>query len=601
MKTIITSIVLLFLASCVFATEEVKINSKVSEVTVFFKGAQVMRTGEVNLKKGTTKIVFSNVSPLINPKSLQAKCGTGVDILDVKHRVIYPNPGDLVIAVLPESVNAGLQRTNDSLLRQQLKYELLDSRLQNLYAEKNLLTQSELMTKKASDTMPSLKLALMFYREKLDDIESRIEDVRWKSHLCQKRLAELNKKMIEFQNYNQGNTESKPLKIIHEVIVTVDTDLPQTTTLTMSYLVSNAGWIPGYDLKAEEDQSKLALTYKASVYQDTDEDWKDVTLSLSTFNYDVSGKLPELAPKKLSYKTAIESAQRKYQQAGRQKAVWDNNFCNQATFSASHSNDASVNLASSFDPATCNYTFRSLDQVSLATMEFNLEIPALRNQTVEVFTPKSIPEYNFINDSYLNTRFNIKKKYDILSDATETIVIIKETDISADFAHFLVPKMDNSAFLVTRINNWEELNLLKANANIYMKNTFVGETGIDPAQISDTMQLSLGRDNGLFCIRKKVKDEVKTGTFSKNIEQIEEYEITIKNTNNHEMKIFIKDQIPVTEEQGIEIVFNNPSKGELDSETGEILWEVELKPKQVKTLKFGFSVTYNKEKNLAAQ
>jgi len=200
-----------------------------------------------------------------------------------------------------------------------------------------------------------------------------------------------------------------------------------------------------------------------------------------------------------------------------------------------------------------------------------------------------------------HTKFDIKRRYDIKSDATETIVIIREAKVTAEFAHYLVPKEDNNAFLVTKISDWEELNLLKANANIYMNNTYIGETGIDPSLISDTMQLSLGRDHGLYCVRKKIKDESKETAFSKMIEHTEEFEIKIKNTNQHTLKVYIKDQIPVTNNEDIEITLLNPSKGELDEDTGELLWEVEIKSKKTITLKFGYTVRYDKEKKLAGQ
>ena len=80
------------------------VKNKIREVTVFFKGAQVFRAGEVKVNKGTTKIVFSGVSPLINPKSMQVSSSGAVDILDVKHRVVHPDPNLIVDEALPSSI-----------------------------------------------------------------------------------------------------------------------------------------------------------------------------------------------------------------------------------------------------------------------------------------------------------------------------------------------------------------------------------------------------------------------------------------------------------------------------------------------------------------
>ena len=406
----------------------------------------------------------------------------------------------------------------------------------------------------------------------------------------------------------------KPIKIIHEVIITVDAPTAVKTRIELNYLVSNAGWIPGYDMRADKANNQVDLTYKASVYQDTDEDWTNVKLSLSTFNYDISGALPVLKTKRLNIRHVTSYGKKPKKKSKRMQQAWNTSLMNSSSFvcadnavgqvlaaPAGGSSTFQYNLGGNWDAANGQYTYFTIDQNTAKPISYQIDMPELRTRAVEVFIPKIVPEYSFVGESYINTKFNIKRRYDIKSDATETIVIIREAKVTAEFAHYLVPKEDNNAFLVTKISDWEELNLLKANANIYMNNTYIGETGIDPSLISDTMQLSLGRDHGLYCVRKKIKDESKETAFSKMIEHTEEFEIKIKNTNQHTLKVYIKDQIPVTNNEDIEITLLNPSKGELDEDTGELLWEVEIKSKKTITLKFGYTVRYDKEKKLAGQ
>jgi uncharacterized protein (TIGR02231 family) len=598
-----------------FGVEEKVVNNKIREVTVFFKGAQVFRAGDVTVEKGTTKIVFSGVSPLINPKSLQASSSGSVDILDVKHRVVHPDPNNIVDEELPSGVLKSILKYTDSLSRQQFRVQRLNADYQNLVNEKTLLLQSNLMANNSRDTLPELKTAMDFYRSKLLNIDNRIEKSQWKVYLAKKKEGVIQGKLTDFRNYHKLNGKKlKPIKIIHEVIITVDAPANMTTKVELNYLVSNAGWIPGYDLRADKANKHVDLTYKASVYQDTDEDWSNVKLSLSTFNYDISGALPVLKTKNINIKQVKDYGKKPKKKSKQMQEAWNTSLLNTSAYVVcSGASDGSVsinatggsagfkyNLGGNWDAGTGQYTYVTLDQNTAQPISYNISMPDLRSRQIEVFTPKIVPEYRFVGESYINTKFEIKRKYDIKSDANETIVIIREAKVTADFSHYLVPKEDNNAFLVTKISDWEELNLLKANANIYMNSTYIGETGVDPSLISDTMQLSLGRDHGLYCVRKKINDESKESAFSKMIEHTEEFEITIKNTNAHTLKIYIKDQIPVTNNEDIEITLLNSSKGELDSETGELLWEVELKPKAVKTLKFGYTVRYDKEKTLAA-
>ena len=57
-----------------------------------------------------------------------------------------------------------------------------------------------------------------------------------------------------------------------------------------------AGWVPSYDFRVKEINSPIKLTYKAKVYQNTNEEWSDIQLSLSTGQLNKSNKAPNFNP-----------------------------------------------------------------------------------------------------------------------------------------------------------------------------------------------------------------------------------------------------------------------------------------------------------------
>src|SRR3569833_1187471 len=71
------------------ADEGQKVASKVQKVTVFLKGAQVTRTAAVNINAGTTDLIFNNISPNIDPQSIQVHANGEFTILSVKHEMNY--------------------------------------------------------------------------------------------------------------------------------------------------------------------------------------------------------------------------------------------------------------------------------------------------------------------------------------------------------------------------------------------------------------------------------------------------------------------------------------------------------------------------------
>jgi len=71
--------------------------------------------------------------------------------------------------------------------------------------------------------------------------------------------------------------------------------------IDLSYLASNAGWTPLYDIRSEAATGKISLTYKAQVRQLTGLDWDDIKLSISTNNPYANKTKPELNPWYIDY------------------------------------------------------------------------------------------------------------------------------------------------------------------------------------------------------------------------------------------------------------------------------------------------------------
>ena len=94
MKNIITAMIgfCLFASTTnlVSATTEKSIKSKIESVTVFTNSAQMYRTAAVTVNAGISTLVFENLEPGIDERSIQAG-GTGnFVIMDVQHIIKYP-------------------------------------------------------------------------------------------------------------------------------------------------------------------------------------------------------------------------------------------------------------------------------------------------------------------------------------------------------------------------------------------------------------------------------------------------------------------------------------------------------------------------------
>ena len=88
--------------------------------------------------------------------------------------------------------------------------------------------------------------------------------------------------------------------------ITIKFDAPVATplNLTLKYLVSDAGWVPNYDIKSTQLNAPLNLAYKANVYQNTGKDWNNINVVLSTGSPDYNISKPNLETHYLDFTSA---------------------------------------------------------------------------------------------------------------------------------------------------------------------------------------------------------------------------------------------------------------------------------------------------------
>jgi hypothetical protein len=81
-----------------------------------------------------------------------------------------------------------------------------------------------------------------------------------------------------------------------EIEIMVRADKQLDATFFINYIVGNAGWFPKYDIRVNNIESPLELTYKAEVFQNTGVDWKNVSSGSQMVTRGKAGKSPTLNP-----------------------------------------------------------------------------------------------------------------------------------------------------------------------------------------------------------------------------------------------------------------------------------------------------------------
>lgn len=355
-------------------------------------------------------------------------------------------------------------------------------------------------------------------------------------------MGKLNNQINE-QNelYNRGTSE---------IVVSLSADAATAVDLDVNYVVANAGWYPVYDLRAINTKSPVQLSYKASVFQSTGEEWKNVKLKLSTANPNQSGLKPELSSWILDF----------YQPAA-----------------MGYFNDKKAARAVAGAPS-----------MEMAKMDAELEAPVA----------SSVADYVSTIQTSLNTEFDISLPYTVVSAAKATTVDIRKYEMKADYIYSVAPKLDKDAFLLARATDWEEFSLLPGEANIFFEGTFVGKSFIDPNNIKDTLSVSLGRDKRIVVKREKLKDLTSRNFVGSTKKESYAYEISVRNTKNEPIRIVVEDQVPIAQNTQIDVSLQNAGGAKYNKTNGKLVWELELKANETRKLSYQFEVKYPKDKQV---
>jgi len=602
----------------------VEVKTDVNEVTVFIDGAQVVRKKGVDLSQGKSILKFVNLSPFIDPKSVQVKVEGELTVLSVNHQQNYldkmAKPKELQeLEKSLETIDAKIKQENTylSIIKEELAF-LQENRAIGGRNEQISITNLQQVSDFYSNKLTALKL-------KEIERNNTIED--------------LNKQKANIQN--QINTLSSKKEFpAGEIVVKVDAKKNGNFPFEFSYVVGNAGWFPTYDIRAKNINEPVQLIYKANVKQDTKEDWNNVKLKFSSSDPNVSGVAPELKTYFLNYNTlpptyklTANSVSGKVTDHKGEPLPGANVIVQGTTIGTVTNIEGNYSITIPNNARQLTYAFigynpqtipitGNIMNVALEESEMNLEEVAvvaygvqkkhsisniLQGKVAGVSVDKSemkirgtsslaIPTAQVENQTTVN--FEIKTPYTIKSDNKNYTVDIEFYDLPAIYQYYCVPKIDKDAFLIAKIVDWEKYSLLEGEANVFFEETYVGKTLLDVRRASDTLEISLGRDKKVSVNREKIKDFSTKQFIGNKKEETRMWKTTVKNNKNQEINMIVLDQVPVSTAEDIEVNVLNISGAKHDLETGELKWEFKLKPVDKKELDLKYSVKYPKFRNL---
>ena len=616
------------MANLAFAesTKQIELNTSIKDVTVYLKGAQITRHGNTVLKEGRSTLTVKALSPHIEEKSIQVRGIGDFTILSVNHTYNFLN--DLSI---DHKVDSLMEVTKDL----EEKITINKSRISVLMEKQSLLNANKkLGNESASISIEELERAVDFYDKALMDIKNEEHRLKTKNIELTVLLQKIRHELMDYQNY-----EGEPTG---EINIQVDAEENTNASFTIDYIVANAGWFPKYDLRVKDVESPLALTYKAVVYQRTGVDWNNVKLRFSNTNPSQSGVAPKLSTWYLNYERNMvykttNTVHYSDQEMGAISTVKGRVISEdgplpgvnvivkgttvgtvtdvEGNYSLTLPNDASSLVFSSvgFTNQEIAITNSQLD-VSMVNDVLALEEIVVvgygasgrsRTSPNHQSAYKKPEEAKTIRttkvENQTTVEFTVEIPYTLKSKGENLTVDLKKHEIETLYEYYAVPKLDKDAFLIARIINWDQFDLLDGEANLYFEDTYVGRSVLDAKALVDTLDISMGRDKNIIIGREKVETFTKRTSLGSNKVETRGFNIIARNKKSQSINLTIFDQVPVSAISPVEVSIKEISKGKLDEKSGEISWKLDLEPQTQTDLKMVYEVKYPKREQVVLE
>ncbi len=550
MKKTLVSLILFSALKGAFGQEQaIQITPVVQSAVIYLDGAELYQTKQIALNVGRTQITFNGISSKVISKSIQVTAGGDVNILSVTDKLNFIDAVEN--SPKTKNISDSVKLLNDNLVQLSLEREAYETEKDMLSKNKSIGGQDK------GVSIAELKLASDFYRSKIKEINVEVYKIDKKTNSANEILNKLNKQLFELSGSPSGPTA--------EIVVLVSSATKQTISIDLKYLVSDAGWAPSYDIITEDVNKPITLKYRAKVYNNTDVDWKNIKIKLSTGD-----------PMQNASKPILED--------------WFLNFDNMSYNNEGKSKNKSSNLSNQ------NLLNSKKGQAEYQQYYSNNSEADDFQKTDRIAQTAVVLEELEISD--LSAEFDIKTEYTIPSDAKPYIIDVTSYNLPATYKYFSIPKADRSAFMLARITGWEELELVAGQANVYLGGTYVGQSYINTKSTNDTLDLSVGRDNKIVVSRAQLKDFNTEKIIGNNKKTTYAYEIIVKNNRKAPIVIDVEDQLPVSQSSDITVETIEISKGDLNPLTGKVKWTLTIEPGETKKINLSFSVKYPRNKTV---
>lgn len=325
-----------------------------------------------------------------------------------------------------------------------------------------------------------------------------------------------------------------PREVKH-LTVGYSADQAADVTVVLEYQTRNAGWTSAYEARLDTTDNQLQLVHQAVVHQNTGEDWKGVSLNLSTGNPDVGGQLPDPAP-------------------------WI------------------------LHPAPQPVLGKAMEADMMA-------MPATRAREERAV---AAPQQAALVSNGLTQYYQVPGELTLVDGVRNKRLTVSQYDLDTTISRRIVPALSSLAYIHGESEYAGESTLPAARVALYQDGQFVGQSWLEQTEPGEALAMSFGVDDQVTV--KVVREQDQRGekgilSGQPYLERLNRYDVTNAHENPIDLRVI--DRLPVSRHDDIEVSYQDittPYQENVDDKPGIIAWDRTIGAGRTVTLKAGFEV-----------
>ncbi|MHA2024803.1 MAG: mucoidy inhibitor MuiA family protein [Candidatus Thorarchaeota archaeon] len=514
------------------------LQTTISNITVFRDAARVTRTGKAKLEPGSHKVLVTNITNYAQNDSFRVK-GKGpakLSSIDVQSVTDVYEPSSDIKPLYDELKVLEKKRIEiqDEIQFQQDRLGQIDSMVAEFSNHFGLVFAANEGDIKSLSEMDkkSAKLA--------GDIQKNVRELNYE-------IQELDDKMqVLRDNIGKINSERKTVST-YTVEVSLEVTSASEIELEVTYQTGGASWTPRYDVDLLPENAKLRRL--AMVRNRTEEDWKDVGLTIST-----------------------------------------------ATARPVEAVDGSPFFITAYDP-----TMIPSPKPGKAGRRYKAKPMAIADGLGAGFAPPAPPaevreEFAEAIETVSGIAvYELPKKMTIPSDYEKHPVTLIEEELKSKTVHYWYAEGMAEVVAQDKVTNNDSV-ILPGSVKVFSEGDYIGETSI--GQISPREEFKIGTRVAydVKAEKKLVEREMeKAGVLRGKLRRSYNYRLEIESFSKRKIEIDVFDRVPHSVSTQIEVKIDWEKLAPKNQELGVIEWRREIEPKEKKAIEYSYEVEWERD------